>query len=87
MKMNVGIRALLLQSEDAQTLKANDAAELRQTRILSVANPFASSFQLFAKRIILWQPKAPLAVLIEDEYLAAMFKEIFEKLWEGSKSS
>jgi len=84
MKKNIGIRALLLPSEDAQTLKENDAAEFRQTRFLFVACPFVSSFQLFAKKIILWQPKAPLAILIEDEYLAAMFKEIFEKLWEQS---
>ncbi len=85
MKKNIGIRALLLPSEDAETLKMGDSNELRQTRILSVKNPFISSFQLFAKKIILWQPKAPLAVLIEDEYLAAMFREIFEKLWISTK--
>jgi hypothetical protein len=43
-----------------------------------------TSFQLFANKVIIWQPKAPVAILIEDQYVIAMLKSIFDKLWEVS---
>jgi hypothetical protein len=43
-----------------------------------------TAFQLFGKKMILWQPEAPLAILIEDEYLISMFRTIFYSLWEIS---
>ncbi len=81
MQKGIKIRALLLPSEDAQVLQSTDEKELRETRILDSVQPFTTSFQLFANKIILWQPKAPLAVLIEDEYITQMFRSIFEKMW------
>lgn len=84
MQLGIKIRALLLPSQDADILQSNDAKELRETRIMDCASPFATSFQLFANKMIFWQPKAPLAVLIEDEYITQMFRSIFEKLWAGN---
>lgn len=75
------IKALLLPSKDADALKATDIKELRETRILKVKSPFITSFQLFANKVIIWQPKAPLAVLIEDEYITKMLRSIFYTLW------
>lgn len=83
-QFGIKIRALLLPSQDADTLQSTDAKELRETRILCGAQPFATSFQLFANKIILWQPKAPLAVFIEDEYITQMFRSVFEVLWENN---
>ncbi|MBI4272580.1 hypothetical protein HY621_01890 [Candidatus Uhrbacteria bacterium] len=85
MQKDIKLRALLLPSEDAQILQATDAKELRETRTLDCVQPFSTSFQLFANKIILWQPKAPLAVLIEDEYITQMFRSMFEKMWDASK--
>jgi hypothetical protein len=74
-----------LPGSDAETLRANDAQELRETRIVSGATPFATSFQLFANKVLIWQPKAPLAVLIEDEFIVQMLRSIFYVLWNKSK--
>jgi hypothetical protein len=60
---------------------------MRETRILQGGAPFATSFQLFANKVLIWQPKAPLAVLIEDEYIVQMLRSIFYLLWGKSKAA
>ncbi|MSR85315.1 hypothetical protein EXS71_02675 [Candidatus Uhrbacteria bacterium] len=82
---NIFMRALLLPGSATQQLQPNDKRELRETRILKSVAPFASSFHLFADRVILWQPKAPLAILIADQYIVEMLRNIFNNLWEQSK--
>lgn len=84
-KKNVKIKALLLPSGDAETLKSTDSKELRETRILQGIVPFVTSFQLFANKVIIWQPKAPLAIVVADEYIVQMLKSLFNVLWETSK--
>lgn len=81
LKRNIRIDALLLPSEDADKLKSSDKQELRETRIVNGMQPFVTSFQLFANKVILWQPKAPIAVLVEDEYIVAMLTSVFDYLW------
>ena len=76
------IKVLLLPSKDTDQLKANDIKEMRETRILKVKSSFITSFQLFANKVIIWQPKAPLAILIEDEYITKMLRSIFYTLWD-----
>lgn len=78
---NIRVRALVLPGADAQLLRERDRYELRETRILINAPPFVTSFHCFANKALLWQPKAPLAVLLEDEYLVAMLGSMFEVLW------
>lgn len=80
----IRVHALVLPSDAANLIKANDAKENRETRILRGAAPFVISFQIFANKVILWQPKTPLAVLIEDEYIVEMLRSVFYKLWETS---
>lgn len=77
----VFIDVLVLPSVEADRLKAKDATQYRETRILKDATPFTSSFYVYGKKIILWQPKAPLAVLIEDENMASMMLSMFSLLW------
>lgn len=81
LKRKLPMKTLLLSSEDADRLSKNDEKEMRETRILKEWSPFSSSFELFANKAIVWQPKASLAVLIEDEYIVAMLKSIFDYLW------
>jgi sugar-specific transcriptional regulator TrmB len=81
LKRNLPMKTLLLPSKEADRLGKNDKKELRETRILKEWPPLSSSFELFANKAIVWQPKAPLAVLVEDEYVVAMLKSIFDHLW------
>ncbi len=84
LRRGIRINALVLPSDDAETLRSTDAKELRETRILHDIAPFVTSFQLFANKVILWQPKTPIAVLIEDEYFVVMLKSIFDRLWQNA---
>ena len=79
------IKSLLLPDEAAENLHKSDAENLREIRIINGLNPFVTGFQLYANKAFIWQPAGSLAVLIEDEYIVAMLKSIFEKLWESAK--
>jgi sugar-specific transcriptional regulator TrmB len=85
MKKKLFINSLLFPSDDAHTLKGADAQEMREIRLLKGFAPFSTSFQLFANKVIFWQPVAPLAIVIEDEYLVAMMKSIMQRLWEDAE--
>lgn len=84
MRKGIVIKSLLLPSQTATDFAADDAKEMRETKVLKGAWPFSSSFQLFSNKVIIWQPKAPIAVLIEDKFIVEMLKSIFYKLWEVS---
>jgi len=84
-KRGIHSQALFLPSEEAQTLKAQDKEHLRETRILEEAIPFVSSFQIFGNKVFIWQPKAALVILIEDEYIVQMLRSIFTVLWKRSE--
>jgi sugar-specific transcriptional regulator TrmB len=84
-KKDLFIKILVLPGEAAEEMKSRDVKEKRETRILKSATPFITSFQLFANKVIIWQPKAPLAVLIEDEYIVEMLRNIFNILWGSSR--
>lgn len=78
-------KLLVFSDEDAKKLWERDAGELRETRFLEEFKPFVTGFYLFANKVIIWQPKAPLAVLIEDEYIVAMLSSIYQVLWKNGK--
>lgn len=82
LKKNVSVKSLV-PKESESMLTTNGESELREVRVYGGKLPFTTAFQLFGKKMILWQPKAPLAILIEDEYLIAMFRSIFYALWDS----
>lgn len=84
LRKNLFIKSLLLPSAETETLQKDDVKEFREIRTIQGLSPFPTSFQLFANKVIFWQPKSPLAVLIEDEYIVSMLKEIFHFLWKNS---
>lgn len=86
MKKNIHINVLLTPGNDAFTLNANDIHEMRTTRLYK-GTPMVTGFMLYANKVIFWQPKAPLAMLIEDEYIVQMLNSIFGVLWEGSANN
>lgn len=84
-KKQIFMRSLILPGEDANTLKISDKDQMRETRMIKTQSPFNTSFHLFANKMIIWQPKVPLAVLIEDNNIISMFKSVFDSLWETSE--
>ena len=86
-RLNVFLKALLFPSDDTQTLAETDHKELRETRLLKNLAPFSPLIMIYANKTILWQPHAPMAVLMEDQYLTAMYESLFQHLWETHKPS
>lgn len=84
-KKNIHINVLLTPGDDAYTLNANDAHEMRTTRLFK-GTPMVTGFMLYANKVIFWQPKAPLAMLVEDEYIVDMLKSVFASLWEVAEN-
>jgi len=85
LKRDISIKVLTVPGTIPNNLKSKDDREKRETRILRVANSFRSSFMLYANKMIIWQPEAPLAVLVEDIYIVRMMRELFDVLWIGSE--
>lgn len=81
-KRGIRMKLLLLPSKEADAFISRAKEELRELRTVDAPIPFATAFQLYGNKVIIWQPKAPLAVLIEDEYIVKMLKSIFFIMWE-----
>jgi sugar-specific transcriptional regulator TrmB len=86
LKKNISVKSLI-PKESEMLLFKNQKEELREVRTYSGEMPFSTAFELFGKKMILWQPKAPMAILIEDEYLVEMLRSIFYTLWNKAGSS
>jgi sugar-specific transcriptional regulator TrmB len=81
-KKGIPIRLLMLPSKEGEVLANAPQQFKREYRLLNSALSFDCSFQIYANKVLMWQPKTPLAVLIEDEYFAQMYRAIFATLWE-----
>ncbi|MDD5251123.1 MAG: helix-turn-helix domain-containing protein [Patescibacteria group bacterium] len=86
-RLNVHLRALLFPSGDTNTLATADAKELRETRILRDMEPFSTLIMVYANKTILWQPNAPMAIQIEDNYITAMMRSVYDVMWRRAISS
>lgn len=84
LQRGIHINVLLTPGADATTLRANDEKELRTTRLYH-GKSVVTGFMLYANKVIIWQPKAPLAVHIEDEFIVQMLGSVFDSLWEYAK--
>ncbi len=84
-KKNIKLQSLLVESETAQNMKRRAMEELREVKIIKNCDVFSTSFQLFSKKILLWQPHTPAAILIEDEYITQMMQSMFDYIWNNSK--
>jgi DNA-binding MarR family transcriptional regulator len=83
----IPIRLLMLPSEEGKGLINPKPQTQREYRLLNSKAPFDCSFQLYSNKVLLWQPKTPLAVLIEDENITQMFRAIFSTLWETASQN
>jgi sugar-specific transcriptional regulator TrmB len=85
MRNKIHIDVLLTPGKDALTLKNDDPEQMRSTRFFHGTVPFVTGFMLYANKVVIWQPKAPLVIQLEDEYVVAMFQSMFTNLWETTK--
>ncbi len=83
----IHINVLLTPSKDAEILESKDDKEMRTTKIFHGTILFVTGFMVYANKVIIWQPKAPLVLLIEDEYIVEMLRSIFESLWNRTEKS
>jgi len=83
----IELKMLLLKTPVAEAMKERAKEELREVRFLKGVQAFKTAYQVFEKKILFWQPKAPLAILVEDEYLAEMHRSMFQKLWDESSAN
>lgn len=82
----IKLRALILPTSFARQLQRSPADDLREIRFLKETS-LVASMQLSQRKAILWQPMAPLAMLVEDEYLVGLLRAMFKGLWERSKTN
>ncbi len=85
LRKRIKVRALVLSGPEVKKLSSNNSTHLREIREFQTQLSFVCSFQMFADKILLWQPRTPLAILISDSYLVAMFKSMFYSIWNNSK--
>jgi sugar-specific transcriptional regulator TrmB len=85
MKNGIHVNIILTtQGEDSKKLAANDAKEMRTTKFFPTEKEIIPGFMLYANKVIVWQPKAALAILIEDEFIVEMLRVIFDNLWQNT---
>lgn len=78
----IKIRTLMPADGAAQSIPSSTDL-LRETRTIApeeVKN-LPASFQVFGKSVIFWQPQTPVAVVLQDEYIATLMRSTFELLW------
>ena len=79
---NMPGKALFMPEDRTYFTSKENADHMRDVRYLNGFAPFSTAIHLFNKHVIIWQPKAPMAVLVEDEYVVAMMRSIFMWIWE-----
>lgn len=77
----IRLRALLRDTDLARDARKKGEKELRDVRFLSEGAPVAS-MQLTRRKAIVWQPKARVAVVIDDESVVGLWRTMFEGLWK-----
>lgn len=82
----VNAKSLLLPNGRGYLSMKTHREHLREIRYLTTLTPFLPMFHVFMNKVIIWQPVTPVAVVIEDEYIVAMFKSIFFGFWNSDAS-
>lgn len=62
--------------------KAIDKKELRETRFITDKSVFQPSFMIYGSKVLLWNPIAERAIVIDDLLIAEMFRSIFKSQWK-----
>lgn len=82
----IRIKTLMVDSTKARSIPS-DTIELRETRVIDRAiKDLPASFQVFGRSVIFWQPHTPLAVVLQDEYIAQLMRGTFALLWAQGRA-
>jgi len=81
-RRKIHIDILVHKTSLTEKFKNDDKKEMRTTQFLPADMKFEASYLLWGNKIALWNPVVPLAIVIEDEIIVKMFKEMFLGLWE-----
>lgn len=84
-RKKIFIKLLVNKGQYYPEYKKRDTQELRETRFYPADMKFEASYLLWGNKIALWNPVVPLAIVIEDEIIVKMFKEMFLGLWKKAK--
>lgn len=85
-KKEIVIKTLMIDSKQARRIPTN-IKQLRQTKVLDKKiEAFPASFQVFGHNVIFWQPHTPMAVVLQDAYIAQLMRGIFTLLWKRGKT-
>lgn len=82
LKKQVRGKALILSSDRGYFSDEEHRTHQRDVRYLDNFSEFKTSFHVFSNKVVFWQPKVPMAVLVEDENIVAMMSSLYEGLWE-----
>lgn len=81
------IRTRILLTHDSINVSPTDPTLLRDVRVLSPKHPFKSTMDIYDNKVLITNPdQTALAVVIEVPSMVDIFKEMFEIIWETSKS-
>ncbi len=81
------VRVLSLPSQETERIASVAQQQLREIKYLPPDKKFETAFQLFGNKVVVWQPRAPLALLIEDQYIVKMLRMLFETMWEHAEKN
>ena len=84
-RKKIHIDILVHKTPLTERFKIDDSKEMRTTRFLPSNMKFEASYLLWGNKIALWNPVVPLAIVIEDDIIVKMFKEMFLGLWGKAK--
>ncbi len=79
------VRVLAFPGARIEELASVAKEQLREIKFLPADKKFEAAFQLFGNKVVIWQPHAPLALLIEDQYIVKMLRMLFDTMWEQSE--
>ncbi len=84
-RKGIALKSLVFPDKQLEKFKGIDKKAMRELRFIKGIQPFNASFQIFANKVIIWQPVAKLAILVEDENIVQMFKGIFGAFWDQAE--
>ena len=84
-RKKIPIRMLCFKDEITADMKKIDKKEIRETRFMPKESFFQSSFMIYSFKVVIWNPLADRAIVIDDKEVTVMFKQIFELLWKNAK--
>ena len=84
-RIRKGVRVKAITPIEEITLSPTDhEAKLREVRILKGVSPYETAIELFSNKVVFWQPKKLIAIVVEDEGFVEMISCFFNALWESA---